>query len=189
MRRRAALVAVRERARGRVAYARSWSESRSASRDAAPRAGRADAERRDLHVLAHRETAERATVLERPRQPARPRRCGRQRVTSRPSSSTEPFVRKVEPGQDVHERRLAAPFGPIRPTTSCRWSSSVTSRSACTPSNARETAAARSDAPDRRAGQVVVRQAALDLRDDLRLDRGDEVGVLSCTRITRYARP
>src|SRR3954453_11211113 len=40
---------------------------------------------------------------------------------------------------------LPAPFGPIRPTTSRRCSSSVTSSSACTPSNERETERARSD--------------------------------------------
>ena len=39
--------------------------------------------------------------------PCRPRRCGRQRVTSRPSSSTAPVVGEVEAGDDVDERRLA----------------------------------------------------------------------------------
>jgi len=38
---------------------------------------------------------------------------------------------------------LPAPFGPIRPTTSRGWSSSVTSCSAWTPANERETAEAR----------------------------------------------
>ena len=39
--------------------------------------------------------------------PARPRRCGLQRVTSRSSSSTVPEVGESKPGEHVHERRLA----------------------------------------------------------------------------------
>ncbi len=75
--------------------------------------------------------------------PARPRRCGLQPVISRPSSSIVPAVGKSNPVIRLTSVDLPAPFGPIRPTTSCRWSSSVTSSSACTPSNERETERAR----------------------------------------------
>ena len=76
--------------------------------------------------------------------PARPRRCGLQLVISRPSSSIAPEVGKSNPVIRFTSVDLPAPFGPIRPTTSCCRSSSVTSSSACTPSNERETERARS---------------------------------------------
>ena len=75
--------------------------------------------------------------------PARTRRCALQPVTSRPSSSTTPSSGRSNPVSTLTSVDLPAPFGPIRPTTSCRWSSSVTSRSACTPSKDRETEEAR----------------------------------------------
>ena len=81
--------------------------------------------------------------------PARPRRCGLQRVMSRPSSSTEPSSGKSKPVRTLTSVDLPAPFGPMSPTTSFRWSSRVTPWSAWTPSNERETSAARSSAPDR----------------------------------------
>src|SRR5581483_11947837 len=77
--------------------------------------------------------------------PRRPRRCGGQRVTSWPSSSTVPAVGRSKPVSRFTSVDLPAPFGPMRPTTSPGSSSSVTSRSAWTPSNARDTEEARSD--------------------------------------------
>ena len=44
--------------------------------------------------------------------PALARRCGRQRLTSRPCSSTLPGIGTVLPEDAVEERRLAAPVGP-----------------------------------------------------------------------------
>ena len=51
---------------------------------------------------------------------------------------------------------LPAPLGPISPTTSWLDSSSVTPTSAFTPSNERDTSAARSVAPGRRVSPDVV---------------------------------
>src|SRR5205823_2058722 len=72
---------------------------------------------------------------------------------------------------------LPAPFGPIRPTTSCRCSSSVTSCNAFTPSKDRDTEEARSDSP----GLLSLSSASAvggtlapglgELRDDLRRHR------------------
>ena len=95
-------------------------------------------------------------------------------MTSRPSSSTAPSSGKSNPVRTFTSVDFPAPFGPMRPTTSCRCSSSVTSRSACTPSKARETPAARSEAPDRRISSGCASTKPLDLRDDLRLDRPDD---------------
>ena len=106
---------------------------------------RAHAERGDLDVLAHREVAERlASAGTCARAPSAPRRCGLQPVISRPSSSIVPDVGRSKPVMRLTSVDLPAPFGPIRPTTSCCRSSSVTSSTACTPSNERETESARS---------------------------------------------
>jgi hypothetical protein len=52
---------------------------------------------------------------------------GRQRVMSRPRSSTLPAVGKSKPLITLTSVVFPAPFGPISPTISCRCSSSVTS--------------------------------------------------------------
>ncbi len=159
-----ALVAVRQRAgrgvgvRGRAAASRGAPSARlRASRGPAPTPSaatstfsRTESPRNDRLCWKVRES------------PARPRRSGRQRVTSRPSSSTAPSSGKSKPVRTFTSVDFPAPFGPMSPTTSWRWSSSVTSRSACTPSNARETPAARSEAPDRRVSfRLCFRQAPL----------------------------
>ena len=82
--------------------------------------------------------------------PARPRRCGLHRVTSRPDSSTVPAVGKSKPVSTFTSVVLPAPFGPISPTTSWRCSSSVTSRRAWTPWKWRETPVARRVSPGHR---------------------------------------
>ena len=87
---------------------------------------------------------------------------------------------------------LPAPFGPIRPTTSCRCSSSVTSESACTPAKERETAEARSVPPGLRSrrGGVGCGQVVLELRDDLgRHGARRSCALLFSILITRYCRP
>ena len=126
-------------------------EQRVRSPPGVPR-GRADSERSHLDVLAHRELPERVAVLKGPREPA-PARDGAalHAVTSRPSSSTEPAVGQSKPVSTLTSVDLPAPFGPISPTTSCRWSSRVTPWSACTPSNERDTAVARSVPPGHRS--------------------------------------
>ena len=128
------LVAVGERpapAARPAPRARAGSSSSSARCRASP-GPRSDAERRDLDVLAHRQPAERAAVLERPREPGarragaalqrvivagpRARRCPRSGSRTRSGRSRASTCRRRS--------------GPIRPTTSCRCSSSVTSWSA-----------------------------------------------------------
>ena len=79
--------------------------------------------------------------------PARARRGALQPVISRPSSSTVPSSGRSNPVSTFTSVDLPAPFGPIRPTTSCWRTSSVTSLSACTPSKERETEEARSVSP------------------------------------------
>ena len=79
--------------------------------------------------------------------PARARRCGLQPVTSRSPSSTFPEVGVSNPVRTLTSVDLPAPFGPIRPTTSCRLNVSETPSSACTPVNDRETEEARSVLP------------------------------------------
>ena len=76
-------------------------------------------------------------------------RAGAGSSRSRParSSSTLPEVGASNPVSTFTSVDLPAPFGPIRPTTSCRCSSSVTSSSACTPVKDRETEEARSVPP------------------------------------------
>ena len=151
-----ALVPMRERARRRVGVGRQ-----------AERLEQLVARRRASRGPAPTPSAATSTFsrTERPRNerlcwnvresPARPRLCGLQRVTSRPSSSTEPASGKSKPERTFTSVDLPAPFGPISPTTSCRRSSSVTSRSAWTPANERETPAARSEAPDRGVSRLV----------------------------------
>jgi hypothetical protein len=101
-----------------------------------------DSQRSDLDVLPHREVPERPAVLERPCETG-----ALQRVIRRPASSTEPEVGRSNPVSTFTSVDFPAPFGPIKPTTSCRWSSSVTSWSARTPSNDRETEEARRVSP------------------------------------------
>src|SRR5919204_3336089 len=89
---------------------------------------------------------------------------------SRPSSSTLPAEGRSNPLSTFTSVDLPAPFGPIRPTISPRPSSSVTSRSACTPANDRDTAEARSDSPGLPFSCAALKRD-LDLRHDLRDDR------------------
>ena len=120
-------------------------------RGVAPRAGRAPTPSAATSTFSRTESPRNERLCWNVRErPARPRRCGRQRVTSRPSSSTAPSSGKSNPVRTFTSVDFPAPFGPMSPTTSWRCSSSVTPRSAWTPSNARETPAARSEAPDRR---------------------------------------
>src|SRR5436190_11589194 len=72
----------------------------------------ADAKCRDLDILAHREAAERVTVLERPRESQSPAPICR---PSRHVAILEQHAavrRTIEAAEDVDERRLA---GPVRP--------------------------------------------------------------------------
>src|SRR5215470_2678132 len=94
---------------------------------------------------------------------------------SRPSSSTDPELGLSNPVMTLTSVVFPAPFGPIRPTTSCRCSSRLTPSRARTPSKARVTAEARS-VPGLRCssdgGAVAVkRRRGSDLRNDLRGDR------------------
>ena len=125
------LVAVRER-RGRRVRARGEPEQLEqlvARRAARPRRG-ADAERGDLDVLAHAERAEGVRVLEGAREAGAPRRCGGQRVTSRPSSSTVPG--SAGRSRSARSRASTCPRRSGRSARRLRRgrSSSVTSRSA-----------------------------------------------------------
>src|SRR4051794_5040635 len=122
----------------RLSSGRSSSARRRASRGAAPTPSaatsmfsRTERSRNDLECWNVRAS------------PARPRRCGLQLVISRCPSSIEPEVGKSNPVMRFTSVDLPAPFGPIRPRTSFCRSSSVTSSSACTPSNERETERAR----------------------------------------------
>jgi hypothetical protein len=72
-------------------------------------------------------------------------------VISRPASSIEPELGKSKPLRMLTSVVLPAPFGPISPTTSCRWSSSEISLRAWTPSNDRETPVAWRDPPGHRS--------------------------------------
>ena len=94
----------------------------------ASRGAGADAERRDLDVLAHGErrgTRGCAGTCAR----ARAGRGGArgQRVTSRLAELDRAVVGRSKPLSTLTSVDLPAPFGPIRPTTSPRCSSSVTS--------------------------------------------------------------
>ena len=103
-----ALVAVGERAGGSVGVGPEPERARAARRragapHAAPRRRRAPRPRRSPAPRGRGTSGCAGTSAS----PARPRRCGLQRVMSRPSSSTAALVGEVEAREDVHERRLA----------------------------------------------------------------------------------
>ena len=126
------LVAVRERVRRRVAPAPRARAARAA-RPPRRRASRGPAPTPSAATSTFSRTerlAERAAVLERPREPGPARRCELQRVMSLPPSSTVPVVGTSKPLSTLTSVDFPAPFGPISPTTSCRRSSSDTSLSA-----------------------------------------------------------
>ena len=143
---------LRVAARGRAAREARPPPPRLAGRGARP-------ERGDLDVLAHRQRAERVAVLERPGETVAAAPAGAPRVTSCPSSSTVPAVGRSKPVRRLTSVDLPAPFGPISPTTSCRCSSSVTSRSAARPRTSARRAAARSVPPGRRFSCAVLLRA------------------------------
>src|ERR1700742_3339020 len=62
------------------------------------------------------------------------------RVMSRPSNVTTPELAGVTPQTVLTSVVLPAPLGPIRPSTSPLLTANVTSRSACSPLNLRDTA-------------------------------------------------
>jgi hypothetical protein len=110
------LVAVRERRRGRV---RVGGKPEDAEEVVCPLRGgarrRADAQRGDLDVLAHRQVAERVRVLEGAREPraaATVRRPARDVAAVQLDGSAR---RPVEARQHVHERRLAGAVRPDQP--------------------------------------------------------------------------
>ena len=108
----AALVPVRERAcrRVRVGPQLERLEQLVGAAPCLPRTG-SDAERRHLHVLPDGEPAERAAVLEGAREPG-PAPAMRPPARHVPSFELDrAVVGEVEPGENVHERRLA---GPVR---------------------------------------------------------------------------
>ena len=102
------LVAVRQRARGELGVRDELQrlEQRVRATPCLARSG-TDAERGDLDVLAHREPAERAAVLERAREAGAPASVRSPARDVAPFELDRPLVREVEPGEDVHERRLA----------------------------------------------------------------------------------
>ena len=103
------LVAVRERLRRahpRTSSSRSESSSASARRRASRGPRPTPSAATSTFSRTERPRNERLCWNVRER-PARPRRCGLQRVTSRPFELDGALVREVEPGEDVHERRLA----------------------------------------------------------------------------------
>ena len=149
-----ALVAVRERrrpARPRAAESPSSSSS-SVARRRASRGPRADAERGDLDVLAHRERAGTSGCAGTSAR-ARRARAGAalQRVTSLPLELDRPRGREVEAGEHVDERRLA---GAVRADQPDDLVPVQLERHAVERLHARrttrETAAARRDPPGRR---------------------------------------
>ena len=116
---------------------------------AAPRAAaRADAERRDLDVLAHGQPAERVAVLERPREPvpAAPVRRPARDVAALELDGAR--RRPVEAAEHVDERRLAGAVRADQPDdlAAAQLERDV-ARAPATPSNERETAEARSVPP------------------------------------------
>ena len=170
-----ALVAVCERAGRRVGVAVRPSRSSSSRPARAPRAAR----RRRRARRPRRSRAPRARgtrgVLERPREPARPRRCAGQRVTFLPSSSTAPCVGRSKPLRTFTSVDLPAPFGPIRPTIS---RATQLERDLAERLHALEGARHRGG-PERCSGPPIGLglcrgQAVLDMRDDLGDDRADD---------------
>ena len=143
------LVAVRQRARRRLGQRRQAEQleqlvarRRRASRGPAPTPSAATS------TFSRTESSRNERLCWNVRaSPARARRCALQPVTRALPSSTLPAVGKSKPVSTLTSVDLPAPFGPIRPTTSCRCSSSVTSCSARTPSKDRETEEARSVSP------------------------------------------
>src|SRR6266568_1604940 len=123
----------------------------------------------------------------------RPRRCGLHDVMSCPSSSTVPAEGKSKPVRTLTSVVLPAPFGPIKPTTSCRCNSSVTPLSAWIPSNARETSVARRASPGHPL--VLLERVSDKLAAYLRLTTflvfhiRRYVSLLFCTFMMRHGRP
>ena len=159
---------------------------------APPRLG-ADAECRNLDVLAYRETAKRSgcagTCARGPRGRAGAGSSGSRRARR---ARRLPRSGSRSPVMTLTSVDLPAPFGPISPTTSWRCSSIVTPSSACTPSNERETAAARNP-PGRRVSAGFV--ASTNLRaqpmfaGDDAVTRPTRLSTLFWISITRYCRP
>jgi hypothetical protein len=109
-----ALVSVRQLPRGRVLL-------KAEPRDQLARAGAslgrpgAGPERRDLDVLAHGQAAERTAVLERPADPGA-RTSVRAPAGDVAAAELDRARRRgVEPGEQVHERRLAGAVRPDQP--------------------------------------------------------------------------
>ena len=145
---------------GRLASAPSQRRAARAARRRAARASRgrgADAERGDLDVLAHAQARERVGVLERARDPARPRRCGLHEVIVLSSSSTRPADGRPKP--------VSTLTSVVLPRRSGRSARRPRARelerdlaSAWTPSKARETPAARRASPGHRFVDCVFRR-------------------------------
>src|SRR6266545_3636057 len=164
------------------ADASAWLVSPSSSRSWAARLralrGRAPTPRAATSTFSRTESARKAWLCWKVRaSPCLPRRPGCQRVTSRPSSSTVPALGRSNPVSTLTSVDLPAPFGPIRPTTSPRRSSRLTSRRAWTPSNERDTTEARSVSPGLRVLSSALARATrrLDFRDDLGDDSADNL--------------
>ena len=135
----------------------------------------ADAERRDLDVLAHRERRERVRVLERPRE------TGAAAAVRGPAGDVsalelDPALRRpVEAAQDVHERRLA---GAVRADQADDLAPPQLERDLAQRLHALERARHRGG-PERCSGPPIGLgscrgQAVLDVRDDLGDDRADD---------------
>ena len=107
--RRRAAARRRARARPRAASASGQSRAARAARPPArARAGRAPTPSAATSTFSRTVRPRKERLCWNVRaSPARPRRCGLQPVTSRPSSSTAAGRRPVEAGEHVHERRLA----------------------------------------------------------------------------------
>ena len=172
------LVAVRERRRGRVGVAREPEPlEQPSARAAASRGPAPTPSADDLDVLAHRQRrGSRALCWNVRASPCRPRRCGVQRVTSRPPSSTVPLVGPVEAAEDVDERRLA---GAVRADQADDLAA-VRARASTPRAPGRPRTSARRRRPGvflRASSPTACRRSSRhsDLRDDLGDDRADEL--------------